>query len=69
MGEGKEDFVRILEPSKKFISLGEPSRRTAKDVESAWVNPVEKKNLRDAKNGTKQEGDLHCMLQEKVDHI
>ncbi len=50
MGEVKEHVDRILKPSKKIMALGESISRTAKGMESTWMDQVEKRELRDVKN-------------------
>ena len=69
MGEVKEHVDKILELSEKIMALGESIRRTEKDMESTWMDQVEKRDVQDVKNYVKEVEDLLCMLQEEVGHI
>jgi len=69
LGEVKEHVDKILELSEKIMALGESIRRTEKDMESTWMDQVEKRDVQDVKNYVKEVEDLLCMLQEEVGHI
>jgi len=58
-----------LELLEKLLALGDSIRRTQKEMESTWMDQVEKRDLQDVKNHMKEVEDLHCMLQEEVGHI
>jgi peptidyl-tRNA hydrolase len=54
---------------KRSMGLGESIRRTKKDMESVWMDQVEKSDLQDVKNHMKEVEDALCMIQEEVGHI
>ena len=69
MAEAKEHLRKFSELSKKIMALGESIRQAEKDMESPWVDEIEKRDLQDVKDHMKALEETLCMLQEEVGHI
>lgn len=69
MAEAKEHLRKFSELSKKIMALGESIRQAEKDMESTWVDEIEKRDLQDVKDHMKALEETLCMLQEEVGHI
>jgi uncharacterized small protein (DUF1192 family) len=69
MGEKKEHLKKLSELSERIMALANSIRRAEKDMESVWMDQVEKSDLQDVKNHMKEVEDALCMIQEEVGHI
>ena len=69
MGEKRDHLKRLSQLSEKVVALAESMRQAEKDMESVWMDQVEKRDLQDVKNHMKEVEDVLCMLQEEVSHI
>jgi rubrerythrin len=69
MGEKKDHLKKLSELSKKITALGESLRQAEKDMETTWVNEVEKRDLKELKNRMKAVEEALCVIQEEVGHI
>jgi len=69
MAEAKEHLRKFSELSKKIMALGESIRQAEKDMESTWVDEIEKRDLQDVKDHMKALEETLCMLQEEIGHI
>jgi gas vesicle protein len=69
MGERKEHLRKLSELSEKIMALGKSIKKAEKDMQSVWMDEIEKRDLQDVKNHMKEVEDVLCMLQEVVGHI
>jgi len=69
MGEKKDHLKKLSELSEKIMALANSIRQAEKDMESVWMDQVEKRDLQNVKERMKVVEDALCMLKEEVGHI
>jgi hypothetical protein len=69
MGRPRDHLAKLSELSKKIMALGKSLDQAEKDMESAWVDQIEMRDLRDVKRHLKEVEDALRLLQEEVGHM
>jgi seryl-tRNA synthetase len=69
MGEKKDHLKKLSELSEKIMALANSIRQAKKDMESVWMDQVEKRDLQELKDQMKAVEEALCTLQEEVGHI
>jgi hypothetical protein len=69
MGKAKDHLKKLSKLSGKIMALGESIHQAEKDMESTWVDQIERRDLRDVKRRLKEVEDILCRMQEEMGHI
>jgi gas vesicle protein len=69
VGERKEHLKKLSQLSEKIIALGESIKKAEKDMQSVWMDQVERRDLQDVENHMKEVEEVLCVLKEEVGHI
>ncbi len=64
-----EHLKHFSELSKRIMALGESIKKAEKDMESVWMDQVEKIDLRDVKDRMKSVEDALHLLQDEVSRM
>jgi hypothetical protein len=69
MGERKEHLKKLSELSEKIMGLATSIQRTEKDMESTWMDQIEKRDLEELKDQMKAVEEALRTLQGEVGHV
>jgi hypothetical protein len=69
MGKKKEHQNRLLELAKEIISLGGAIKEMEKDMESTWIDDIERQDLQSLKERMRAVENALCTLQGEIEHL
>ena len=69
MAKPKDHPKKLSKLSEKAMALANSIKGAEKDMESVWMDQIEKRDLQDMKNHMKEVEDVLCMLQQQLGHI
>jgi Mg2+ and Co2+ transporter CorA len=69
MAKTTEHLKKFSELSRRITALGDSIKKAEKDMQSVWVDQVEKIDLRDVKEHMKAVENALRLLEEEVSHM